>query len=133
MKAYSLRIPAPAANVTSLILSIGTALRVAHLKAKSLWQKTPPITVEEIVQMDSPRMQKALKIVTAINACQNEQEIKQIERSIKEFNAQYPEYNPMMAFLKNKAWDVMACAHINAQNLKQMRIRQDIKNLKHKL
>jgi len=127
MKSISLHKPALVATVTSWILSIGTALRAALSKANS---PEPAYSINEIVQMDSPRMQRALKIVAAINACQNGRDIKYVEDTIQNFNRDYPEPNPLMSFLKNKAWDVMACEHINRQSLKAMRTRQEIQDIK---
>lgn len=127
MKALSLHKPALVATVTSSISSIGTALRAALSKAKNQEQ---PYSINEIVQMDSPRMQRALQLVSMINNCKDEVDIKAVEFLIVEFEKQYPEPNPLMAFLRNKAWDVMACAHINAQNLKAMRTRQEIQDIK---
>lgn len=127
MKSISLHKNAFVATVTSSILSIGTALRAALSKAKA---PEPAYSINEIVQMDSPRMQRALQIVSIINNCKDEVDIKSTEFLIEQFNLQYPEPNPLMAFLRNKAWDVMACAHINAQNLKAMRTRQEIQDIK---
>lgn len=127
MKSISLHKPALVATVTSWILSIGTALRAALSKANS---PEPAYSINEIVQMDSPRMQRALQLVSMINNCKDEVDIKMVESLILAFEKDHPEPNPLMAFLRNKAWDVMACAHINAQNLKAMRTRQEIQDIK---
>lgn len=125
MKSISLHKNAFGATVVSSILSIGTALRAALSKAKP---PEPAYSINEIVQMDSPRMQRALQLVSMINNCKDEVDIKTVEYLIQRFEKDYPEPNPLMAFLRHKAWDVMACAHINAQNLKAMRTKGEISN-----
>lgn len=126
MKSNSLKITDP----IIIVSFIGDALHTAILKLKNLGKKTKPYSVEEIVDMDSPRMKRALKIVSAINDCENGRDIKYMERVIKFFNAEYPEPNPLMSFLENKAFDVMACTHVNAEKQKQARIRQEIQDIK---
>lgn len=129
MKAQSQQQPAAlGANVLSSILSFGTALLAAFAKVLTTNRTKTASTysVDEIVQMDSPRMQRALKLVSAINACENARDIKFVRNCIENFNIEYPEPNPLMSFLENKAWDVMACQHINNLKAKQQELREEM-------
>lgn len=129
MKAQSQQQPAAhGANVLSSILSFGTACRAALVKIlRTAHPSVLPYTFDEVVRMDSPRMQRALQLVSRINNCRDEIDLMYVKFMIVEFNKQYPAPNPLMAFLENKAWDVMACKHINDQKAKQQQLRQEMK------